>query len=68
MEPPDPVDLRSADWPLTVEALVALAGKPNELEGPREYRAYKLIEIIAAADGLPAGDFLAGLGTGWTKD
>lgn len=68
MEPPEPLDLRPADWALIVEGLVAWAGNPSELEVAREERACELAEMIADAQGITPGDLLGILNTGWDED
>lgn len=52
-----PVDFHPQDWILIVEALVQWAGPPEET-GPKEERAYELIEAIARLEGLPPSDLL----------
>lgn len=45
-------DFHPQDWIIIVEALAQWAGPPEGMAGPREERAYELIEAIAAEQGL----------------
>lgn len=53
------------DWTLVAEALAQFAGDPNQLETPREERAYELVEAIAAAYDMRPGEFVQQADSEW---
>ncbi|WP_181685815.1 hypothetical protein [Halorhabdus salina] len=54
------------DWLLIVEALVSWAGNANDLDTPRQRRAWALAEEIAAEQGLAPGEALLQVDDDWS--
>lgn len=65
MPPRTPATFHPQDWALIVEALVTWAGNPSDLDKPREQRAYELVEVIAADQGLTPSDLVATIDPDW---
>ncbi|WP_158855608.1 hypothetical protein [Halorhabdus sp. CUG00001] len=59
-------DYHAQDWLLITEALVSWAGNPNDLETPRQRRAWTLAEEIAAEQGLAPGEALLQIDDDWS--
>lgn len=53
-------DLQPQEWALVAEALVSWAGNPNEIDDPREQRAYEIVEEIAAQLGCWPSELVLG--------
>lgn len=54
------------DWALIAEALAQFAGNPNELETPREWRAWVLVEAIADDQGLAPSELIRQIDDDWS--
>lgn len=52
------IDFHPQNWIIIVEALAQWAGPPDELKDVRNERAYELIKVIAAEQGLHSADLL----------
>lgn len=68
MLPPTTADFHPQDWAIIVEALITWAGNPTDLDGPREQRAYELVDMIATTHGLPPSDLIANIDTHWNGE
>lgn len=60
-----PAALHPQDWLLIAEALVEWAGNPNEIESPREERAWELVDMIAIDQALPANELIDQIDDDW---
>lgn len=68
MPPATTADFHPQDWALIVETLVTWAGNPTDLGDPRKQRAYELVEMIAADQGLTPSELVANIDSDWQGD
>lgn len=58
-------DLHAQDAAIIIESLTVFAGNPNEIETPREERAWELVDEIAEEQHMPPSELVRQIDSSW---